>query len=71
MGGVVSALVGASRKRQSRKRKQFNTVELKMRMDCDGCELKVRNTFAKMRGMTQEFIVFFLANMLHIMHVSP
>nr|CAB3482885.1 unnamed protein product [Digitaria exilis] len=51
MGGVVSALVGASRERQSRKRKQFNTVELKVRMDCDGCELKVRNTLARLRGV--------------------
>ncbi|CAL5002331.1 unnamed protein product [Urochloa decumbens] len=51
MGGVVSALAAASRKRQSRKRKQFNTVELKVRMDCDGCELKVRNTLARMRGV--------------------
>jgi hypothetical protein len=51
MGAVVSALAGASRERQSRKRKQFHTVELKVRMDCDGCELKVRNTLARMRGM--------------------
>lgn len=51
MGGVASELVGASRERQSRKRKQFHTVELKVRMDCDGCELKVRNTLARMRGM--------------------
>ncbi|RLN05209.1 heavy metal-associated isoprenylated plant protein 26-like [Panicum miliaceum] len=51
MGGVVSALAGASRERQSRKRKQFHTVELKVRMDCDGCELKVRNTLARMRGV--------------------
>ncbi|CAO2206654.1 unnamed protein product [Urochloa humidicola] len=51
MGGVVSALAAASRKRQSRNRKQFNTVELKVRMDCDGCELKVRNTLARMRGV--------------------
>jgi hypothetical protein len=50
MGGVASELVGASRERQSRKRKQFHTVELKIRMDCDGCELKVRNTLARMRG---------------------
>ncbi|KAG2578583.1 heavy metal-associated isoprenylated plant protein 23-like [Panicum virgatum] len=51
MGAVVSALAGASRERQSRRRKQFHTVVLKVRMDCDGCELKVRNTLAKMRGV--------------------
>ena len=56
MGAVVSALAGASRERQSRRRKQFHMVELKVRMDCDGCELKVRNTLARMRGMRFGFI---------------
>ncbi|TVU06149.1 hypothetical protein EJB05_49345, partial [Eragrostis curvula] len=37
--------------RQNRKRKQFNTVEMKVRMDCDGCELRVRNILATMRGV--------------------
>ncbi|XP_062192219.1 heavy metal-associated isoprenylated plant protein 23-like [Phragmites australis] len=51
MGGAVSELAGAGRERRSRKRKQFHTVELKVRMDCDGCELKVRNTLATMKGV--------------------
>ena len=49
MGGTLRFLSdvllgpGNSQRRHSTKRKQFNTVELKVRMDCDGCELKVRN----------------------------
>ena len=52
MGGTLrflsDVLLGGNR--HSKKRKQFSTVELKVRMDCDGCELKVRNTLATMKG---------------------
>uniref|UniRef100_A0A453HKQ8 HMA domain-containing protein n=1 Tax=Aegilops tauschii subsp. strangulata TaxID=200361 RepID=A0A453HKQ8_AEGTS len=56
MGGTLrflsDVLLGSSSQRQhSKKRRQFNTVELKVKMDCDGCELKIRNTLANMRGM--------------------
>ncbi|KAG0497644.1 hypothetical protein HPP92_002076 [Vanilla planifolia] len=34
-----------------KKRRQFNTVELKVRMDCDGCELKVKNALSNMKGV--------------------
>lgn len=33
-----------------KKRKQLQTVELKVRMDCEGCELKVKNTLSSMKG---------------------
>lgn len=33
-----------------KKKKQFNTVELKVRMDCEGCEMKVKNTLSSMSG---------------------
>lgn len=52
MGGTLrflsDVLLGGNS--QNKKRKQFSTVELKVRMDCDGCELKVRNTLATMKG---------------------
>ncbi|WOL19404.1 hypothetical protein Cni_G28202 [Canna indica] len=52
MGGTMnyfsSLLSGYSK---YKKRKQFQTVELKVRMDCDGCELKVRNALSRMRGV--------------------
>ncbi|KAE9602824.1 hypothetical protein Lal_00050193 [Lupinus albus] len=33
------------------KRKQLNTVELKVRMDCDGCEMKVKKTLSSLSGV--------------------
>ncbi|ESW11200.1 hypothetical protein PHAVU_008G010200 [Phaseolus vulgaris] len=35
----------------SRKIKTMQTVEIKVKMDCDGCERKVRNAVAKMKGV--------------------
>ncbi|XP_061345348.1 heavy metal-associated isoprenylated plant protein 23 [Gastrolobium bilobum] len=34
-----------------KKRKQLQTVELKVRMDCDGCELKVKKTLSSLSGV--------------------
>ncbi|XP_049390911.1 heavy metal-associated isoprenylated plant protein 23 [Solanum stenotomum] len=34
-----------------KKKKQFTTVELKVRMDCEGCEMKVKNTLSSMSGV--------------------
>ncbi|KAL5222632.1 hypothetical protein ABZP36_027345 [Zizania latifolia] len=56
MGGTLHYLSnlllgGGSSSSSKKKKKQFNTVELKVRMDCDGCELKVRNTLATMKGV--------------------
>uniref|UniRef100_A0A0E0M0E9 HMA domain-containing protein n=1 Tax=Oryza punctata TaxID=4537 RepID=A0A0E0M0E9_ORYPU len=57
MGGTMEYLSdllgggGSSSRRRYKKRKQFQTVELKVRMDCDGCELKVRNALSSMKGV--------------------
>ncbi|CAN6567771.1 unnamed protein product [Malus baccata var. baccata] len=34
-----------------KKKKQLQTVELKVRMDCDGCELKVKNALSSLTGV--------------------
>ncbi|CAN8328649.1 unnamed protein product [Cochlearia groenlandica] len=34
-----------------RKRKTFQTVELKVRMDCDGCVLKIKNSLSSLKGV--------------------
>lgn len=34
-----------------KKKKQLQTVELKVRMDCDGCELKVKKALSSMEGV--------------------
>ncbi|KAM0821402.1 hypothetical protein ACQ4PT_072243 [Festuca glaucescens] len=34
-----------------RKRRQMRTVELKVSMDCEGCERKVKNALSNMKGV--------------------
>ncbi|KAL0909102.1 hypothetical protein M5K25_023631 [Dendrobium thyrsiflorum] len=34
-----------------KKKKQLQTVELKVRMDCEGCELKVKKVLSSMKGV--------------------
>ncbi|KAF5752011.1 putative metal ion binding protein [Tripterygium wilfordii] len=36
-----------------KKRKQFQTVEIKIKLDCDGCERKARRSVEGMKGVTQ------------------
>ncbi|KAL6213094.1 hypothetical protein ACLB2K_012541 [Fragaria x ananassa] len=36
-----------------KKRKNFQTVEIKVKMDCEGCERKVRRSVEGMKGVTQ------------------
>lgn len=45
-----------------KKKKQLQTVELKVRMDCDGCELKVKKALSSLSGMLPAFsyLSFFL-----------
>ncbi|XP_022862620.1 heavy metal-associated isoprenylated plant protein 21-like isoform X2 [Olea europaea var. sylvestris] len=35
-----------------RKRKPLQTVEIKVKMDCDGCERRVKNAVKNMKGVT-------------------
>lgn len=46
----LSDLVGSVHYHK-KKKKQLNTVELKVRMDCDGCELKVKKTLSSLSGV--------------------
>ncbi|KAM1137025.1 hypothetical protein PS2_034816 [Malus domestica] len=36
-----------------KKRRQFQTVEIKVKMDCEGCERKVKRSVEGMKGVTQ------------------
>ncbi|XP_010920102.1 heavy metal-associated isoprenylated plant protein 27 [Elaeis guineensis] len=38
--------------RRSKKHKQFQTVEMKVRIDCEGCERKVRKALKGMKGIS-------------------
>ena len=37
--------------KKGKKRKQLNTVSLKVRMDCEGCRLKDKNALSSLKGM--------------------
>ncbi|WOL03988.1 heavy metal-associated isoprenylated plant protein 20-like [Canna indica] len=37
---------------QIRKRKPLQTVDVKVKMDCDGCERRVKNAIKSLRGVT-------------------
>jgi len=53
VGGTLeylSDLMGSGYQHKKKKKKQFQTVELKVRMDCDGCELKVKNALSSLSG---------------------
>ncbi|KAL5999104.1 Heavy metal-associated isoprenylated plant protein 26 [Asimina triloba] len=41
------------RSRRLKKRTQLQTVEIKVRMDCEGCEKKVKRAVEGMKGVTQ------------------
>eukprot|EP01018_Ginkgo_biloba_P037957 Gb_20917 [translate_table: standard] len=52
MGGALeylSDVCGGSKKHK--KRKQMQTVELKVKMDCEGCERKVKKALSSMSGV--------------------
>ncbi|KAL6962637.1 Heavy metal-associated isoprenylated plant protein 23 [Sarracenia purpurea var. burkii] len=44
----LSDLMSSAKKRK--KKKQLQTVALKVRMDCDGCERTVKNTLSSLKG---------------------
>ncbi|XP_009781991.1 heavy metal-associated isoprenylated plant protein 23-like [Nicotiana tabacum] len=46
----ISDMMSSSHK-SKKKKKQFQTVELKVRMDCDGCELKVKKALSSLSGV--------------------
>lgn len=39
-----------SRARKGKKKKQIQTVALKVRMDCEGCERKVKKVLSGVKG---------------------
>jgi hypothetical protein len=43
-----------------KKRKSFQTVELKVKFDCDGCVLKVKKALSNMKGRQHVFFYFFV-----------
>ncbi|KAI0494718.1 hypothetical protein KFK09_024861 [Dendrobium nobile] len=48
--GYLSSLLGYGHSHK-KNRRQLQTVELRIRMDCDGCELKVKKALSYMKGV--------------------
>ncbi|KAF3626039.1 Heavy metal-associated isoprenylated plant protein 26 [Capsicum annuum] len=47
----ISDMMRSSTHKSNRKKRLFHTVELKVRMDCDGCELKVKKALSSLSGV--------------------
>ncbi|KAM7261872.1 hypothetical protein ACFE04_020949 [Oxalis oulophora] len=47
----VADIFSSAKKR--RERKPMQTVEIKVKMDCDGCERRVKNAVSSMKGVTE------------------
>lgn len=61
VGGTLdylSDLMSSGHQHLKKKKKQLQTVELKVRMDCDGCELKVKKTLSSLSGKVTFFSTF-------------
>ncbi|XP_059624321.1 heavy metal-associated isoprenylated plant protein 23-like [Cornus florida] len=53
VGGTLDYISGwvSNGHKHKKKRKQFQNVELKVRMDCEGCELKVKKALSSLSGV--------------------
>uniref|UniRef100_A0A5B6YMB9 Putative heavy metal-associated isoprenylated plant protein 26 n=1 Tax=Davidia involucrata TaxID=16924 RepID=A0A5B6YMB9_DAVIN len=51
VGGTLDYISGLMSNGHKHKKKQLQTVELKVRMDCDGCELKVKKALSSLSGV--------------------
>ncbi|KAL6502607.1 Heavy metal-associated isoprenylated plant protein 23 [Orobanche hederae] len=52
--GYISEVIssgGYKHMKKKKKLKQFQTINLKIRMDCDGCELKVKKALSSLTGV--------------------
>ncbi|XP_020593914.1 heavy metal-associated isoprenylated plant protein 27 [Phalaenopsis equestris] len=49
---LCSAIDDHHRNRKKMKKKQFQVVEIKVRIDCEGCERKVRQAVEGMKGVS-------------------
>ncbi|CAI0450758.1 unnamed protein product [Linum tenue] len=57
--------------KQKRKRKPLQTVEIKVKMDCDGCERKVRNAVSHMKGVKSVEVIRKQSRVVVTGHVEP
>ena len=55
----LSTLLSSAKKRK--KKRQIQTVALKVRMDCEGCERKVKNVLSGVKGMFHFLLFSFIS----------
>ncbi|XP_078448273.1 heavy metal-associated isoprenylated plant protein 27-like [Wolffia australiana] len=53
LDAVSDAISTRKNKKRMKRRRQLQTVEVKVRMDCEGCEKKVRESVKGMKGVTE------------------
>lgn len=58
VSGTLEYLSDLMSSMKSKKRKQMNTVSLKIRMDCEGCARKVKKTLQGVKGIRKKPISF-------------
>ncbi|CAI9777692.1 unnamed protein product [Fraxinus pennsylvanica] len=59
------------KKLEKLKKKPLRTVEIRIKMDCRGCEKKVRKSVQHMRGVTQVLVERKMQKLTVIGHVDP
>ncbi|XP_020268560.1 heavy metal-associated isoprenylated plant protein 21 [Asparagus officinalis] len=53
------------------RRKPFQTVELKVKMDCDGCERRVRHAAQSIKGVTSVEVIRKQSRVIITGHIEP
>lgn len=53
--GTIDYIADLISSTKRKKRKQLNTVELKVRMDCEGCGHRIKHVLSGMKGRFANF----------------
>jgi hypothetical protein len=59
-----------SRARKGKKKKQIQTVALKVRMDCEGCERKVKKVLSGVKGIYIYIYIYVSSSSLYCFAVN-
>jgi hypothetical protein len=59
-----------SRARKGKKKKQIQTVALKVRMDCEGCERKVKKVLSGVKGIYIYIYIYVYSSSLYCFAVN-
>ncbi|KAG0460430.1 hypothetical protein HPP92_020324 [Vanilla planifolia] len=68
---ICSAIDGRRDRRKMMKKKQFQMVEIKIRLDCEGCERRAREAVEGMKGVSRVEVERKLNKLTVWGHVDP